>query len=139
MQPWVQPWRDGGLGAAPTQAADSKADLDAKAALGAPPAPGHYRADIDGLRAVAVCAVVAYHVDEAAYPAGFAGVDVFFVVSGYVVVASLLRRRGDGPRRARGALARSRRRRFGRRSDESFPLVERSQRGGSAWSKRRAH
>ena len=50
--------------------------------------------------AVAVCAVVAYHVDEAAYPAGFAGVDVFFVVSGYVVVASLLRRRGDGPRRA---------------------------------------
>jgi peptidoglycan/LPS O-acetylase OafA/YrhL len=118
MQPWVQPWRDGGLGAAPTQAADSKADLDAKAALGAPPAPGHYRADIDGLRAVAVCAVVAYHVDEAAYPAGFAGVDVFFVVSGYVVVASLLRRRGDGPRRARGALARSRRRRCGRCLDE---------------------
>ena len=27
MQPWVQPWRDGGLGAAPTQAADSKAEL----------------------------------------------------------------------------------------------------------------
>ena len=56
--------------------------------------PGqHYRADIDGLRAVAVVSVILYHFDHAWLPGGFAGVDVFFVISGYVVTASLLRER----------------------------------------------
>ena len=51
-----------------------------------------YRADVDGLRAVAVVAVVAYHLDSAYMPGGFVGVDVFFVISGYVVAGSLLAR-----------------------------------------------
>ena len=51
-----------------------------------------HRADIDGLRALAVVAVVIYHLDEAWLPGGFVGVDIFFVISGYVVSASLLRR-----------------------------------------------
>jgi peptidoglycan/LPS O-acetylase OafA/YrhL len=44
---------------------------------------------IDGLRAVAVLAVVIYHLHAAWLPGGFAGVDVFFVISGFIVSASV--------------------------------------------------
>ena len=44
---------------------------------------------VDGLRAIAVLAVIAYHLEPAWVPGGFTGVDVFFVISGYVVSASL--------------------------------------------------
>ena len=44
---------------------------------------------IDGLRAIAIAAVVAYHLDPAWLPGGFAGVDMFFVISGFVVSASV--------------------------------------------------
>ena len=51
-----------------------------------------YRADIDGLRAVAVIAVIVFHLDESYLPGGFTGVDSFFVISGFVVSSSLLSR-----------------------------------------------
>jgi hypothetical protein len=41
------------------------------------------RAEIQALRALAVALVVAYHLWPAAVPAGFVGVDVFFVISGF--------------------------------------------------------
>jgi peptidoglycan/LPS O-acetylase OafA/YrhL len=41
-----------------------------------------YRPDIDGLRAVAILAVIIVHAFPAALPGGFCGVDVFFVISG---------------------------------------------------------
>ena len=44
-----------------------------------------YYAYIDGLRAIAVIAVVVFHLDENWLPGGFAGVDIFFVISGFVV------------------------------------------------------
>ena len=50
-----------------------------------------YRPDVDGLRAIAVSAVIAYHFYSASLPSGFLGVDMFFVISGYVITASLVK------------------------------------------------
>jgi len=52
-----------------------------------------YRPEIDGLRAVAIAAVVVFHCNAQLLPAGYLGVDIFFVISGYVITASLVARR----------------------------------------------
>ena len=49
-----------------------------------------YRADIDGMRAVAVLLVVASHLHIARLAGGYVGVDVFFVISGYLISAHIL-------------------------------------------------
>jgi peptidoglycan/LPS O-acetylase OafA/YrhL len=56
------------------------------------PLSSAYRPEIDGLRAFAVLAVLINHLDESWLPGGFLGVDIFFVISGYVVTSSLLQR-----------------------------------------------
>lgn len=50
-----------------------------------------YRADIDGLRAVAVISVIAFHLSRTLLPGGYLGVDVFFVLSGYLITLILWR------------------------------------------------
>ncbi|MFM6171560.1 MAG: acyltransferase family protein [Sphaerospermopsis kisseleviana] len=54
-----------------------------------------YRADIDGLRAVAVAAVVLFHA-RLGVPGGFTGVDVFFVISGYLITRIIRADIADG-------------------------------------------
>jgi peptidoglycan/LPS O-acetylase OafA/YrhL len=50
-----------------------------------------FRPDIQGLRALAVGGVVAYHFGLTALPGGFAGVDIFFVISGWLITTHLMR------------------------------------------------
>ena len=57
-----------------------------------------HRRDIEGLRAVAVLAVIAYHFHFGGVGGGFVGVDVFFVVSGFLITSLLLREHAESGR-----------------------------------------
>ena len=58
---------------------------------GTAPSERRFRPDVEGLRAVAVLLVVLYHASLPGLSGGFVGVDVFFVISGYVITGVLLR------------------------------------------------
>jgi peptidoglycan/LPS O-acetylase OafA/YrhL len=71
---------------------------------------GHYRPDIDGLRAIAVLSVVGFHASPHTLRGGFTGVDVFFVISGFLISGILF----EDLRRGRFSFRRFYARRFRR-------------------------
>ncbi|MCK1352668.1 acyltransferase [Bradyrhizobium sp. CW7] len=71
-----------------------------------------YRSDVDGLRAVAVGTVIANHAFERFCPGGFVGVDVFFVISGFLITAILVEETSTGTFSVTGFYARRVRRIF---------------------------
>ena len=60
--------------------------------------PGFFRSDIEGLRAIAIVAVVLYHADVPGFASGYIGVDAFFVISGFLITGILVRE-GDRHRK----------------------------------------
>ena len=55
-----------------------------------------YYKDIDLLRAIAVIAVVTFHFNEAWLPSGYLGVDLFFVISGFVITLQIAKQHKEG-------------------------------------------
>ena len=49
------------------------------------------RADIDTLRAISVISVIIFHLEQSYFPNGYLGVDIFFVISGYVITKSIIK------------------------------------------------
>ncbi|HUD68845.1 MAG TPA: acyltransferase [Acidimicrobiales bacterium] len=78
-----------------TQTATDVGDVARAAADPPPDTPGgvdlEFRGDVEGLRAVAVLLVVLYHSGVSWLPGGFVGVDVFFVISGFLITGLLIR------------------------------------------------
>jgi peptidoglycan/LPS O-acetylase OafA/YrhL len=75
-------------GRMPATAAIAHPEADMTLAPGRSHAPA-YRPDIDGLRALAVVAVILFHTGVPGFEGGYAGVDIFFVISGYLITQLL--------------------------------------------------
>ena len=80
-------------GPAVTAAPGDDTQVGAREAPARPPAATARLAGLDGLRALAIIAVLVFHLDPSWLPGGFLGVDVFFVVSGFLITTLLVRER----------------------------------------------
>jgi peptidoglycan/LPS O-acetylase OafA/YrhL len=83
---------------------------------GTAPGDRRFRPDIEGLRAVAVLLVVLYHGNLSVISGGYVGVDVFFVISGFVITGVLLRERSSSGRTSLLSF-------YGRRSRRIIPAA----------------
>src|ERR1700692_3351409 len=82
-------------------ATDTVADASAPRSgeeAGTAPGDRRFRPDVEGLRAIAVLLVVLFHAGIPGLNGGFVGVDVFFVISGFVITGVLLRERSSDHR-----------------------------------------
>ncbi|MDC0323551.1 acyltransferase family protein, partial [Akkermansiaceae bacterium] len=61
-----------------------------------PPRHLSFRPEINGLRAVAVILVIVFHLDKAWMPFGYVGVDIFFVISGFLITRIILEKQRNG-------------------------------------------
>ena len=75
-----------------------------------------YRTDIQGIRALAVLSVIAYHMPLSLVSGGFVGIDIFYVLSGYVITASSLKFLSTGEWRAVFTF-------YGKRARRLFPAM----------------
>ena len=66
----------------------------------------NYRPDIDGIRAIAVLSVIAYHAFPSLVPGGFVGVDIFFVISGFLITQIIVAELDNGNFRIRNFYSR---------------------------------
>src|SRR5262249_11749212 len=73
------------------QSQEQQQYADTRRKSGKKPKQAGFRPDIQGMRALAVAMVVIYHLWPSSLPGGFAGVDVFFVISGFLITGHLLR------------------------------------------------
>ncbi len=106
-------WGDVAAGVAVGVAAGVAVGVDES---GTAPGDRRFRPDIEGLRAVAVLLVVFYHAGFTGLGGGYVGVDVFFVISGFVITGVLLRERESS---SRTSLLRF----YGRRSRRIIPAA----------------
>jgi len=83
---------------------------------GTAPGDRRFRPDVEGLRAVAIALVVLFHAGLPGISGGFVGVDVFFVISGFVITGVLLRHQGSSARRSLLAF-------YGRRARRIIPAA----------------
>jgi peptidoglycan/LPS O-acetylase OafA/YrhL len=60
---------------------------------GTPPGDRRFRPDVQGLRAIAILLAIVYHADIPPFSGGYVGIEVFFVISGFVITGLLLRER----------------------------------------------
>jgi peptidoglycan/LPS O-acetylase OafA/YrhL len=83
---------------------------------GTAPGDRKFRPDVQGLRAVAILLVVLFHADIPGVHGGYVGVDVFFVISGFVITGVLLRERASKDRTSLRAF-------YGRRARRILPAA----------------
>ncbi len=82
-----------GRGADPGAGADPVVTPAPRAAAVTAPRTDTFRPDVEGLRGIAILFVLLFHAELAPVPGGFVGVDVFFVISGFLITGLLLRER----------------------------------------------
>ena len=61
---------------------------------GTPPGDRRFRPDVQGMRAIAILLAIVYHAGLPGFSGGYVGIEVFFVISGFVITGLLLRERG---------------------------------------------
>ena len=109
--------RNGGMSCEDTESHDAAdRNLPSGDEAGTPPGDRKFRPDVEGLRAIAVVLVVLFHAGVPGFTGGFVGVDVFFVISGFVITGVLLRERSGSGRNSILAF-------YGRRSRRIIPAA----------------